>query len=57
MRIYRARLRARAMTQRSFGGTIVAEVAAAPGVSVTTVEQERRLARAWLAGRLGGRER
>jgi RNA polymerase sigma-70 factor, ECF subfamily len=31
----------------------VAEVAAALGVSVTTVEHDWRLARAWLAGQLG----
>jgi DNA-directed RNA polymerase specialized sigma24 family protein len=42
------------MTLRYFGGMSVAEVATAPGVSVTTIEQDWRLARAWLAGRLGG---
>jgi RNA polymerase sigma-70 factor, ECF subfamily len=42
------------MTLRYFGGMTVAEVAAALGVSVTTVEQDWRLARAWLTGQLGG---
>ena len=42
------------MTLRYFGGMTVAEVAAALGVSVTTVEQDWRLARAWLAGQLEG---
>ena len=37
---------AQVMTLRYFGGMTVAEVAAAPGVSVTTVEQDWRLARA-----------
>jgi DNA-binding MurR/RpiR family transcriptional regulator len=32
----------------------VAEVAAALGVSVSTAEQDWRLARAWLASQLGG---
>jgi RNA polymerase sigma-70 factor, ECF subfamily len=45
---------AQVMTLRYFGGMTVAEVAAALGVSVTTVEQDWRLARAWLAGQLGG---
>ena len=44
---------AQVMTLRYFGGMTVAEVAAALGVSVTTVEQDWRLARAWLAGQLG----
>jgi hypothetical protein len=42
------------MTLRYFGGMTVA---AALGVSLTTVEQDWRLARARLAGRLGGRDR
>jgi RNA polymerase sigma-70 factor, ECF subfamily len=45
---------AQVMTLRYFGGMTVAEVAAALGVSVTTVEHDWRLARAWLAGQLGG---
>jgi RNA polymerase sigma factor (sigma-70 family) len=48
---------AQVMTLRYFGGMTVAEVAAAPGVSVTTVEQDWRLARAWLAGQLRRRDR
>jgi RNA polymerase sigma-70 factor (ECF subfamily) len=42
------------MTLRYFGGMTVAEVAAAPGGLVVTVENDWRLARAWLAGQLGG---
>jgi RNA polymerase sigma factor (TIGR02999 family) len=45
---------AQVMTLRYFGGMTVAEVTAALGVSVATVEQDWRLARAWLAGQLGG---
>jgi RNA polymerase sigma-70 factor (ECF subfamily) len=45
---------AQVMTLRYFGGMTVAEVAAELGVSVATVEQDWRLARAWLAGQLGG---
>ena len=45
------------MTLRYFGGMTVAAVAAARGILVTTVEQDWRLARARLAGRLGGRDR
>ena len=45
------------MTLRYFGGMTVTEVAAALGVSVTTVEQDWRLSRARLAGQLGGRDR
>jgi RNA polymerase sigma-70 factor, ECF subfamily len=45
---------AQVTTLRYFGGMTVAEVAAALGVSVATVEQDWRLARAWLAGQLGG---
>jgi RNA polymerase sigma factor (TIGR02999 family) len=48
---------AQVMTLRYFGGMTVAEVAAALSVSVTTVEQDWRLARAWLAGQLGGGDR
>jgi RNA polymerase sigma factor (TIGR02999 family) len=48
------RRQAQVMTLRYFGGMTVAEVAAALGVSVATVEQDGRLARAWLAGQLGG---
>ena len=44
---------AQVMTLRYFGGMTVAEVAAALAVSVTTVEHDWRLARAWLAGQLG----
>jgi ECF sigma factor len=46
--------RAQVMTLRYFGGMAVAEVAAAPGGPVVTVENDWRLAGAWLAGRLGG---
>jgi RNA polymerase sigma factor (TIGR02999 family) len=45
---------AQVMTLRYFGGMTVPEVAAALGVSATTVEQDWRLARAWLSGQLGG---
>ncbi len=45
---------AQVMTLRYFGGMTVAEVSTTLGVSVTTIEQDWRLARAWLAGRLGG---
>ncbi len=45
---------AQVMTLRYFGGMTVAEVAAALGVSVATVEQDWRLARAWLTSQLGG---
>ena len=45
---------AQVMTLRYFGGMTVAEVAAALGGSVVTVENDWRLARAWLAGQLGG---
>ena len=45
---------AQVMTLRYLGGMTVAEVAAALGISVTTVEHDWRLARAWLAGQLGG---
>jgi RNA polymerase sigma-70 factor, ECF subfamily len=45
---------AQVMTLRYFGGMTVAEVAAALGVSVATIEHDWRLARAWLAGQLGG---
>jgi RNA polymerase sigma-70 factor (ECF subfamily) len=45
---------AQVMTLRYFGGMTVAEVAAALDVSVTTVEEDWRLARAWLACQLGG---
>jgi RNA polymerase sigma factor (TIGR02999 family) len=45
---------AQVMTLRYFGGMTVAEVATALGVSVTTIEHDWRLARAWLAGQLGG---
>jgi RNA polymerase sigma-70 factor (ECF subfamily) len=45
---------AQVMTLRYFGGMTVAEAAAALGVSVATAEQDWRLARAWLAGQLGG---
>ena len=45
---------AQVMTLRYLGGMTVAEVAAALGISVTTVEHDLRLARAWLAGQLGG---
>ena len=48
---------ARVMTLRYFGEMTVAEVAAPLGVSVTTVAQDWRLARAWLAGQLGGGHR
>ena len=44
----------RVMTLRYFGGMTVPEVAAALGVAVVTVERDWRLARAWLAGQLGG---
>jgi RNA polymerase sigma-70 factor, ECF subfamily len=45
---------AQVMTLRYFGGMTLAEVAAALGGSVVTVENDWRLARAWLAGQLGG---
>jgi RNA polymerase sigma-70 factor, ECF subfamily len=45
---------AQVMTLRYFGGMTVAEVAAALGVSVVTVERDWRVARAWLVGQLGG---
>jgi RNA polymerase sigma factor (TIGR02999 family) len=45
---------AQVMTLRYFGGMTVPEVAAALGLSVVTVERDWRLARAWLAGQLGG---
>ena len=45
---------AQVMTLRYFGGMTVPEVAAALGVSAVTVERDWRLARAWLAGQLGG---
>jgi RNA polymerase sigma-70 factor, ECF subfamily len=45
---------AQVMTLRYFGGMTVPEVAEALGVSVVTVERDWRLARAWLAGQLGG---
>jgi RNA polymerase sigma factor (TIGR02999 family) len=45
---------AQVMTLRYFGGMTVPEVATALGVAVVTVERDWRLARAWLAGRLGG---
>jgi RNA polymerase sigma-70 factor (ECF subfamily) len=40
------------MTLRYFGGMSVPEIAAAIGVSVTTVERDWRLARAWLRSEL-----
>ena len=45
---------AQVMTLRYFGGMTVAEVAEALGVAPVTVERDWRLARAWLAGQLGG---
>ena len=45
---------AQILTLRYFDGMTVAEVATALGVSVTTIERDWRMARAWLAGRLGG---
>jgi RNA polymerase sigma factor (TIGR02999 family) len=48
---------AQVMTLRYFGGMTVAEVAAALGVSVVTVERDWRLARAWLLHQLGGGDR
>jgi RNA polymerase sigma factor (sigma-70 family) len=48
---------AQVMTLRYFGGMTVAEVAGALGVPMMTVEQDRRLARAWLAAQLRGRDR
>jgi DNA-directed RNA polymerase specialized sigma24 family protein len=48
---------AQVMTLRYSGGIIFAEVAAALEVSVTTVERDWRLVRAWLAGKLGGEDR
>ncbi|MEM7204759.1 MAG: sigma-70 family RNA polymerase sigma factor [Planctomycetota bacterium] len=41
------------LEQRYFGGSTVAEVAVALGVSRSTVEKEERKARAWLEARLG----
>jgi RNA polymerase sigma factor (TIGR02999 family) len=48
---------AQVMTLRYFGGMTVTEVADSLGVSPVTVERDWRLARAWLAGQLGGVER
>jgi RNA polymerase sigma factor (TIGR02999 family) len=48
---------AQVMTLRYFGGMTVPEVAKALDVSVVTVERDWRLARAWLAGQLGGDDR
>ena len=45
---------AQVMTLRYFGCLTVAEVAAALGGWVLTIENDWRLARAWLAGQLGG---
>ena len=45
---------AQVVTLRFFGGMSVPEVARALDVSVVTVERDWRLARAWLAGQLGG---
>jgi hypothetical protein len=45
------------MILRSFGGMTVAEVTAMLGASATTVEQDWRLAHAWRAGQLRGRDR
>jgi RNA polymerase sigma-70 factor, ECF subfamily len=47
---------AQVMTLRYFGGMTVPEVAAALGVAMVTVERDWRLARAWLAGQLGGED-
>ena len=47
---------AQVMTLRYFGGMTVAEVAAALGTSVVTVERDWRVARAWLVGQLGGED-
>ena len=44
---------AQVISLRYFSGMTVAEVAAALGVSVATVEHDWRLTRAWLAGELG----
>ncbi len=40
-------------TLRYFAGLTVAEVAAALGVAVVTIERDLRLGRAWLRGQLG----
>jgi hypothetical protein len=48
---------AQVMTLRYFGWITVAEVAGALGVPMMTVEQDWRLARAWLTGQLRGRDR
>ncbi len=45
---------AQVMSLRYFGGMTVADLAAAPGGLVVTVENDWRPARAWLAGQLGG---
>jgi RNA polymerase sigma factor (TIGR02999 family) len=45
------------VTLRSFGGFTVKEVADMLGVSVATVENDFRSARAWLWGQLGGDQR
>jgi DNA-directed RNA polymerase specialized sigma24 family protein len=47
---------AQVMTLRYFGGMTVAEVAGALGVPMMTVEQDWRLARAWLTSQLRGRD-
>ena len=42
------------VVQRFFGGFTLPEIAEHLGVSLSTVEKDWRLARAWLRGRLGG---
>jgi len=46
--------KARVVEARFFGGMTVEEVATALGISVSTVESDWRLARAWLSTELGG---
>jgi RNA polymerase sigma factor (TIGR02999 family) len=45
---------AQVVTLRYFGGLSVPEIAAALAISVSTVESDWRVARAWLSGRLRG---
>ncbi|MCA9291408.1 MAG: sigma-70 family RNA polymerase sigma factor [Phycisphaerales bacterium] len=48
--------RARVVECRFFGGLTINETALALGVSTTTVDEDWRLARAWIAVRLGDRD-
>ena len=50
----RSERQARIVECRFFGGLTVEEAACALGTSVTTVERDWRVARAWLSARLAG---